>query len=371
MYKTCVLGQKGASAARLKLGETVMDSDRDGQSNSPPSEGAPAPIKWGVATRLWLGFGALIALLLLTDFVSYRYTLRITGDLRQIVEIEEPLEEAVLEMEINAGETALAVLDYVRDQEPKHLETIRDAESDYEQYALQYQRLAETDEERRLGKEVARLYEEFSTLGSEIVFLARQRNVDLLAFQRVTLMIDQLLDTKLRRSVERDTPDPKEMEKQKLADDMDEIIDENFPSILIYLAVQNPAMREEFEDAEADVKHLEALYRQLGLSEEETGLLDQFDRDFTEAVAAGNRIVDATDELNQKLELFERDHATIDAILDDQIQPLIHAETIKAAADAENSMDQVSVFLVVITIAGVFLGVGAAWASSRTILAPL
>ena len=330
-----------------------------------------APRHWGVAIKLWLAFGLLILILAVSGFVVQWYIQRIENNLIQIVAVEEPLEQAVLEMEINAGETALAVLDYVRHQHPKHLETIRDAEADYEQFAAEFERLAETDEERRLGREVARFYREFKALGSEIVGLARQRNADLLAFQRITLEIDELFDIELRPRIERDTPDPKQKQRQKLADAMDETIDEVFPSIVTYLAIPDPAMREVFEDAEADIKHFEALYRHLGMSEEEAGLLDQFDREFAEAVAAGNRIVDATDELNEKLETFERDLGTIDAILDNQIQPLIHAETIRAAQDAKASTSTATLLLLAMGAIALLVGSGSAWVLSRGIVTPV
>ncbi len=87
-------------------------------------------------------------------------------------------------------------------------------------------------------------------------------------------------------------------------------------------------------DAEADFKRFEALYRETSLSAEETGWLDMIDRDFAEAVTAGNRILTVTDKLNTRLEVFEEHLTTMDSILDDEIQPLIHAETVKAAEQA-------------------------------------
>ncbi len=122
-----------------------------------------APRHWGVAVKLWLAFGLLLLILAVSGFVAQWYIQRIDNDLIQIVAVEEPLEHAVLEMEINAGETALAVLDYVRDQDPKRLETIQDAEVDYGQFAAEYKRLSETDEERQLGREVERFYREPNT----------------------------------------------------------------------------------------------------------------------------------------------------------------------------------------------------------------
>ena len=69
--------------------------------------------------------------------------------------IEEPLEQAVLEMEINAGESARAVLDYVRDSDPEHIEAMRDSDADFERFAADFERFEETGDERRLGRKVA------------------------------------------------------------------------------------------------------------------------------------------------------------------------------------------------------------------------
>lgn len=66
-----------------------------------------------------------------------------------MTQIEEPLEEAVLEMEINAGETARAVLDYLREQDPKYINKKHDSEADFERYAAEFEALAETDEDNR------------------------------------------------------------------------------------------------------------------------------------------------------------------------------------------------------------------------------
>ena len=139
--------------------------------------------------KLWLAFGLLVLVLGISGLVSYRSIQRIDRNLRQIVSVEEPLEQAVLEMEINAGETARGMLDYVRDLEPKHIEAMRDSEADFERFAADFARLAETDEEHRLGREVARLYKEFKALGDEIVALADRRRGALETFRRYALEI--------------------------------------------------------------------------------------------------------------------------------------------------------------------------------------
>ncbi|MCZ6814907.1 MAG: hypothetical protein O7F14_12730 [Alphaproteobacteria bacterium] len=91
--------------------------------------------RWGVSAKLWLGFGALMLVVVVAGLVSSLYIDEIDRKLRQVVEVEEPLERAVLEMKINAGETARAVLDYVRELETEYLEVMRDSEADFERYA--------------------------------------------------------------------------------------------------------------------------------------------------------------------------------------------------------------------------------------------
>ena len=127
------------------------DVDNAAPTRARRSVGSSEARRWGVSLKIWLTFSALILLFGLSGLVSYQYIGRIDNDLAQIVEVEEPLEQAVLEMEINASETALAVLGFIRDQDPAQLHIIRDSEADFRRFVGEFERLAETDEEQRLG----------------------------------------------------------------------------------------------------------------------------------------------------------------------------------------------------------------------------
>ena len=210
----------------------------------------------GVSLKIWLTFSALILLFGLSGLVSYQYIGRIDNDLAQIVEVEEPLEQAVLEMEINASETALAVLGFIRDQDPAQLHIIRDSEADFRRFVGEFERLAETDEEQRLGLEVKRLFAEFESLGAEIIALASQRNADLMLLQGKTLEIDELIDNGLQTAIVRTAPNF--VVKLEAALDMEINILEAFSAIEGYAARPNTALRDRIEDAEADFQRFEA-----------------------------------------------------------------------------------------------------------------
>ena len=126
--------------------------------------------------------------------------------MRQLVEIEEPLEQAILEMEINVGETARAVFDYIGDFEQKDLDKIKDSERDFERYAKIFERLAETEAERGLGQKVAVLYREFKALGVEITSMAKRRFDDLGVFRKHMVVIDAPIDDKLQPTIDPSAP---------------------------------------------------------------------------------------------------------------------------------------------------------------------
>ena len=192
-------------------------------------------------------------------------------DVQHLAEIEEPLEEAVLEMEINAGETARALLDYVRDQQAHNIDKMHDSERDFERYAKEFERLAETEEERELGRQVSVLYQEFKTLGDEITSLSKQRYVSLAVFRKDVLEIDELIDEKLQPAIDRSAADA--LTKLEAALDMEVNIDEAFAAIEGYILQPGLETLQKVADSEADFKRFEAQYRAATLSADETETL--------------------------------------------------------------------------------------------------
>ena len=335
-----------------------------------PDADPPSSIgRWGIAERLWLTLGLLVLIPLVGGLIAYRHVQQIGRDVIQVVAVKEPLEQAVLEMEINAGETARAVLDYIYDLEPEHLVVMRDSEADFQDFAARFEHLAETAEERRLGRVVATLYADFKTLGNEIVALADERQSTLVAFRRDVLEIDEIIDERLKPSVEGNTLDEKK--KWRVAVALDELIDESFPAIEGYVLHPDAVLRAEIADAQRDFERFEAMYRETSLSDEENRWLEEIVGGYTGAVTAGRRIMAITDEIREKLVRFEDDLTAMDALLDDQIQPLIHAETVKAADGAKASTERAALWLSILGVVALSFGCTAAWAVHRSIIKPV
>ena len=204
----------------------MVEDNREGDVPSNPGAHTLAPGHWGVAQKLWLGFGLLLLIMVVSSLVSIHHIRQIDRALRQVVEIEKPLEDTVLEMEINAGAIAREVLSYVHKLETKHLEVMRDSDADFERFAARFEQLAETDEVRRLGRKVAGLYAKFKMVGDEIIVLADQRESALQAFRTSAEAVDGLLDGKLKPLAAGNASSG--TGKLKAAADLDEFIDKTF-----------------------------------------------------------------------------------------------------------------------------------------------
>ena len=291
--------------------------------------------RWTLARKLWMIVGLMVGILIVSDVVAYRQIQVIKRSVIQLTQVEEPLEEAVLEMEINAGETARAVLGYLRDQETKHIAKMHDSEADFKRYASEFEVLAETDEERRLGVEVARLYQDLKQLADEIIVLVDDQQATLRMFRVNVIEIDELIDNKIQIAIDRTAPDA--FRKLEAALDMEINIDEAFSAIRDYIIQPGPSILEEILDAETDFARYLTLYETTNLSAEEIGWMDIIEKDFKESIKLGSKIIHLTDKLHNSLEKFENDLEAIDDILDNKIQPLIHAETVKAENSAKDA----------------------------------
>ena len=152
---------------------------------------------------------------------------------------------------------------------------------------------------------------------------------------------------------------------QRVAIEIDDIVDETFPAVEIYVVHRNPALRQKFLDVGADLERPFALYRENSLAADEKRLLGRVGEALAEIVPVGRRVMAMTDELNARLDDFEGHLVAMDAILDDEIQPLIHAETVAAADDAQISTDRAALWLVVLGLLGLGIAVAAAWTSTN------
>lgn len=139
-----------------------------------------------IERKLILKVLAVLSLLTVIVGVAIYYFDRIERDVRQLTEIEEPLQRTILEIEINVVETARAVLHYIQDHDRRFLDNIADAKLDFDRFAADFLRLAETEQERVLGRQVIGHYQKFKLMGDQITSMAKRRFDDLPSSRRMS-----------------------------------------------------------------------------------------------------------------------------------------------------------------------------------------
>lgn len=267
-----------------------------------------------VGLAVVIGFGGML---------TYRSIGPIDADLARIVRIEAPLQEAILEMEINVGETARAVLDYIRDRGDEDLKRMHDSEADFERFAAEFDRLVQMESEQaeieqtKLGRQVAEHYADFKELGDQIIIVVDRQFAQLQRLRRDVESIDALIDDRLQPSIDRSAPQA--FTQLEAALDMEINIDELFGAVEGYLVERDPRLLEEIPDAETDFARFLSMFRATSHSADQGRWLNRLETIFTDSKRIGHELVKLEDEKTSLLERFEFDLETIDELLDDQL----------------------------------------------------
>ncbi|QDV53854.1 ATP-binding protein [Gimesia fumaroli] len=325
--------------------------------------------KWPIGDRLKFAFGLLVLVQVISGIVTLFQFSKINQDISQLVTVEEPLEESVLEMEIKAGEIARAVLDYVRDRNQKHLTKLILSRDGFAENYSQYQKLAQSDEERYLSTEIAQRYSDYNQMSGAIIRLADQRNAALKVFVNHVNHINQLIDNERVKS-NNDHSD-EGIKKADASHNMEKYLNIAFGSIEEYIVQRNQSLLSRIFEAEQNFKFFEGKYLEAISNHVERQRIKEIDLEFAQATSYGNQVVNFTDNIDQLLGNFEHKLDSIDDLLHDQVHPLIHANTVSATHDADSSIQSAKMVVSILAILGTIFGLFSVWIISRGIVAPI
>ena len=309
-----------------------------------------------ISTKLKLNSLVVLVIIVLNVTVALFLVQRIVTESRQQAEGAEPLDEAVLEMEINVGETAQAVLDYIIDHEDHHIDKIHDSERDFERFAKVFEELAVSEKEQSLGREVAAVYRDFKMLGEEITSISKRRNDNLLLLHKDVKDINEVL----QQAFAVDRADPEAVVKIESILGMEINIGTALTAINSNIFRNSSPILQIIRDAEADFAHNLTSYRKTTLSADEKKWLDRIEKNFADVVKIGNEIVTLTDSLDEKVDRFTSDIEEIDRILDEELQVLVHSQMVQTAVGMQRLGKITVVFILIsgILIFAVVIGMG-------------
>ncbi len=325
--------------------------------------------KWSIGDRLKIAFGLLVLVQVVSGIVTLFQIAKINQDISQLVNVEEPLEESILEMEIKAGESARAVLDYIRDRKPKHLTKLISSRDGFAANFSQYQKLANSDAERNLSTQISERYADYHQMSASIIRLADQRDAALKVFVNHVNHINQLIDNEREESNDDHSDDG--IKKAAASHNMEKYLNIAFGSIEEYIVKRNQNLISRIFEAEQKFKIFESKYLEAISNHVERQRIKEIDTKFAQATSYGNQVVKITDEIDQLLGKFEQNLDSIDNLLHNQVHPLIHASTVIATHDADSSIQSAKMVISILAIIGTIFGLFSVWIISRGIVAPI
>jgi len=324
-------------------------------------------MKSTIAKKLWGSFGVLIAVLTICGVIVYWQIHGINRVIEQFVEVREPLQEIILEMEINMGSTSMAVMGYAMERDPSHIKRLHDSEKEFEGLVSDFDELAETEEEKRFHREVSLFFAEFWKLSHDIVALVNEQHDAQRVFREAARVIDDSIGKELEGVTDKGPGWTKA--KGDAALNMQICSHEVFDAIERYLVQHTGFQRDEVKSAEQAFMEFRKMYRKTGLSDEESHAIRLIDRDYNHAIKVGYDAMAVTDQLYVKLDRFRDDLTRIDTVLNEDIQPLIQADTVRAAEDSKRSVSIASTITLTMVISALIIMALVTWIITKGIIA--
>ncbi len=344
------------------MSQSAPDQTRDRVSHA--SEFNPG--RKSIARQLWRSFALLLAVLVVSGLVSSYLLLEIVDTVRQIIEVEDPLERAALEMEINAGEANQALFNYVTDPRPRHIDRFRDSNSDYLRFANKFTNLLAAGPDDTLGPLLIEIQRSYADLGDRIMNTAETRNAAVRTLRRWIKQIDDLIDGSLQRGLDPAAPDY--TTKLHAALDMEINVDEAFGAIESYTHSPDPDLLTEIKDATDDFARFEAQYRATELSAAEKSVVDQVSGDFKDAIAVGDRVVALSDTLRESLAGFRGELERFDTVIDDRVQRIVRERKQTAYWHAERASWLALVIIVTMAMFVLIIAGLTTWVTTKKIV---
>jgi len=323
-----------------------------------------------IARLLYLGFGILIVLFLVSGFVAHRQIREISAAQAYTADVARPLQKAVLEMTIHSLQTVRGVVSYVEQHDFEHMARVKDSQKGFQACFGVFQELAVTDEQKDFGDQVNTLYKSYETTGDRIMTLADKQLSDRQILREFARSMTESIDERLLHA---DDQADEGVARQKLeaATQMAVRIQEIHSIHEAYMMERNPGLGQRLGEAQKEFQQAIAEYRDANPSPEELSVLDRLADDFARTVVVGERIITATDDIEDSLERFHADVVKADRILDQKVQPQIAQQVDLAGQRAKQATDLATTVIVLSVLVGLVFGGFVSVVSQRRVTRPL
>jgi hypothetical protein len=117
--------------------------------------------------RLWLGFGTLMAILVLTVLIVVVWLRSLQGSLDEMTRRAQPARQAAYEMDVHNNSAGLGVLNYLHTHAAGYRERVQQDTAVFRKAYEDYSRLA--PEKADIAAQIGAVFDEYSMLGTRLM----------------------------------------------------------------------------------------------------------------------------------------------------------------------------------------------------------
>lgn len=322
-----------------------------------------------ISRRLWLAFGIVTSILLLTLLIYGWQLQRVNTRVNRIVEVYVSLEQAVTEMQFNAISIAWAISAYTVERDPSLIADVRRAESGFEIAMVRFEEIGKNENGKILSPELSSLYKEFNKSSQDVITSVDQQQVAVLYFRKDAEGVEVLINGMAQATIDGSSTDSSD--KLRVLLDMQDCLRRVSAASESHSLSSDNSLQQEIMEAREQFKQSLARYRETALSAYESNWLNYIDTKFTGIVTEGIGILSLTDNLHTSLSTSESLFQRLDTYLAQEVRPPIHNEIGTASEDIKTSITSSGRWLITLAIAALLIGIVSTLVISRKITRPI
>ncbi|OUR96921.1 hypothetical protein A9Q84_11335 [Halobacteriovorax marinus] len=285
--------------------------------------------------------GLIIVIIALNFIFSQKNNYRVQSDIASVTNIGIPLEQDILEMEINLGDSSRAVLGYLRTQDQNFVARFNKEEENFErnyELLLEKSKGLHSDRVSLLVETVFTKYLEFKTIGDDLIKLEDNQISNIAILKADVTEIDNILNNDLKPILSK--INSKEL---IMALEMEIRIDKLFTNAELYLIEHDAKLKKEVTRTESEFSFW---YNKLSVSinsskhpEDISLFVDKINSNFLDAVKLVDKMILLEDKKIALLTILKHDQEEIDGIIDNKLQPFILKNLQDLNLDASHSSE--------------------------------
>jgi signal transduction histidine kinase len=277
-------------------------------------------MRFTVSKKIGVAFAVILLVGTLSMLIIYRGLSILQQAMHELADIKEPISAAAYEMEINVHGIGLGVLKYMDNADPTYRELVKDDERDFEYFHTKYLHLAQTQEERELGKRIILLYNEFKLFGQKLMSIRDEQETLFDMIGEYFEKIDEIIDNDIQLQFDAHEHDSLEKPARVLGLESD-IAEVGF-WLLRYQRSQKTQDKQLMLQNEKEFRDTLAQFSALHLSEAERHWVRTLEENFNHVMALAHKTLALEHQLWMHTRQFVRLRLEIDDLVDDEIQTL-------------------------------------------------